>query len=167
MSVMKEMDTKRWDKFWSYWKNDLADKYPQAKKDAMEAIGEALLQEVRGQVDRQGIKDVRGRVKTWQQARTGSGGGYVAVSAAPDVVAVSSSGKKTTAAAVTGYLERGHPTRQPSGRSKRYVPSENMVPYARAYRFYSYSKMNAVDIALHAADKLLCRIADDIEDAAD
>ena len=158
------VDIERWKAFWEYWE-DLIEEFPDVKKEALRAAGEAALEEVRAQIDRRGIRDTHGRVKRWQGVRMGSKGGYVAVSAIDETVSVTASGT-TTAKDITRYLDKGHGIRRPSGLSKRYVPR---MPGGRTYvparQFYSWAKMNAVKIATEAADKALEQFSDAVDNA--
>ena len=101
-------DKSDWDAFWRFW-DDAIQRIPDLKREALEAMGKAVLQEVREQISRRGVHDSQGRVAKWQEMRIGSKGGYVAVSPSPDeTVQVTRSGETTTSKDVTRYLERGH-----------------------------------------------------------
>ena len=78
-----KLDKSRWDRFWSYWERELPGQIKTAKGQAVRAAGEAIRDEVAGQV-RSRVNDPRGRVERWQQLRMGSGGGYIAVSPVSD-----------------------------------------------------------------------------------
>ena len=78
-----KLDKQRWDRFWSYWEKELPGQIKSAKRQAAQAAGEAIRDEVARQV-RSRVNDAHGRVERWQQLRMGSGGGYIAVSPVSD-----------------------------------------------------------------------------------
>ena len=150
-----KLDKQRWDRFWSYWEKELPGQIKSAKRQAAQAAGEAIRDEVARQV-RSRVNDAHGRVERWQQLRMGSGGGYIAVSPVSDeAVQVTHGGQKSSAKDVTRYLERGHGVRPPSGRAERYRPGR---------MFYSWAAAEAEKLALRAADRAMGRIADEIDD---
>lgn len=164
--MRSEFNTEKWERFWAGW-DRVIEQFPDAKRMALHEMGKAVLKEVWSQIGQQGVNDRYGRVRRWQSIRFGSEGGYVAVSPDTDDVQVTKAGKKTTAKDVTRYLERGHRVRGPSGRAKRYVPhyaddrgrwaefgpgkEDFLVVTGR--QFYSYARMKAERIAVHAAEK--------------
>lgn len=149
-------DKSEWDFFWRFW-DEVIQRIPDLKREALEAMGKAVLQEVREQIPRRGVNDQQGRVARWQEVRKGDRGGYVAVSPSPDeTVQVTRSGEKTTSKDVTRYLERGHGIPTPSGRSRRYVPRiASRRTYVPGHLFYSWAKQDAGKIALEKANRLL------------
>lgn len=155
----KWFDEKEWDLFWKSW-DEAIQRIPDLKREALEAMGEAVLQEVREQISRRGVNDPQGRVARWQEVRKGDRGGYVAVSPSPDeTVQVTRSGEKTTSKDVTRYLERGHGIRPPSGRTRRYVPRiASHRTYVSGRMFYSWAKLDAGKIALEKANRVLERL---------
>jgi len=157
---MLSLDTSGWTKFLKAWEN-VIEAYPDAKRQALEEAGKAVLQEVRNQIIITGIRDNRSRVRSWQQYRMGSGGGYVAIS--PAVVDVP--GKGLMSKKITKYLDLGHAAREPSGKSKRYQPRINAAGigakgnvYVRGRYFYRAVKPQADSIAKKAAEKVLAQI---------
>ena len=72
------VDTKELQRFLKYY-GRFIEKVPEIKRDAVAAGGKALLDEVRSQIDKQGINDSAGNVKRWQDYTLSSGGGYVKV----------------------------------------------------------------------------------------
>ena len=70
-------DKSEWDFFWRFW-DEAIQRIPDLKREALEAMGKAVLQEVRGQISRRGVNDPQGWVARWQEMRMGSKGGYVA-----------------------------------------------------------------------------------------
>lgn len=155
----KWFDEKEWDSFWKNW-GEAIQRIPELKREALEAMGKAVLQEVRAQIPRRGVNDRQGRVARWQEMRMGSKGGYVAVSPSPDeTVQVTRSGEKTTSKDVTRYLEKGHGIPTPSGRTRRYVPRiASRRTYVPGHLFYSWAKQDAGKIALEKASRLLERL---------
>lgn len=160
-----KLDKQRWDSFWSYWEKELPGQIKDAKRQAMQAAGEAIRDEVAHQV-RSRVNDAHGRVERWQQLRMGSGGGYIAVSPVSDeAVQVTHGGQKSSAKDVTRYLERGHGVRPPSGRAERYRPRlRSGRVYVPGRMFYSWAAAEAEKLALRAADRAMGRIADEIDD---
>lgn len=158
-------DKSEWDFFWRFW-DEAIQRIPGLKREALEAMGKAVLQEVREQIPRRGVNDQQGRVARWQEMRMGSKGGYVAVSPSTDeIVQVVRRGifkrEKTTSADVTLYLERGHGIRPPSGRAKRYVSRvESHRTYVPGRMFYSWAKQDAGKIALEEANRAMDQLTD-------
>ena len=154
-------DKSDWDAFWRFW-DDAIQRIPDLKREALEAMGKAVLQEVREQISRRGVHDSQGRVAKWQEMRIGSKGGYVAVSPSPDeAVQVTRSGEPTTSKDVTRYLERGHGIPTPSGRNRRYQPRiTSHRTYVPGRMFYSWAKMYAQKIALAEADRAMDQLTD-------
>ena len=154
-------DKSEWDFFWRFW-DEAIQRIPDLKRKALEAMGKAVLQEVREQIPRRGVNDQQGRVARWQEMRMGSKGGYAAVSPSPDeTVQVTRSGEKTTSKAATRYLERGHGIRPPSGRAKRYVSRvESHRTYVPGRMFYSWAKQDAGKIALEEAHRAMAQLTD-------
>lgn len=134
----------------------LLDEIPEARRTMHERIAKTLQDEVRAEVDASGINDKSGKIKSWQEARVGSGGGYAAVSAAKGKTGPNSPG------AITNYLENGHRIRQPSGKSKRYRPNIKK-PYVDGYHFYQRVRSRAEAIAISEAEKYADEIARKLE----
>lgn len=154
-------DKSEWDFFWRFW-DEAIQRIPDLKREALEAMGKAVLQEVRGQISRRGVNDPQGRVARWQEMRMGSKGGYVAVSPSPnETVQVTRSGEKTTSKDVTRYLERGHGIPTPSGRTRRYVPRiSSRRTYVPGRMFYSWAEQDAGKIALEEANRAMDQLTD-------
>ena len=47
-------DKSDWDAFWRFW-DDAIQRIPDLKREALEAMGKAVLQEVREQISRRGV----------------------------------------------------------------------------------------------------------------
>lgn len=154
-------DKQDWDAFWRFWEEAIQ-RIPDLKREALEAMGKAVLQEVREQIPRRGVHDPQGRVARWQEMRVGSKGGYVAVSPSPDeIVQVTRFGEKTTSKDATRYLERGHGIPTPSGRARRYVPRiASHRTYVPGRMFYSWAKQDAQKIALEEANRAMDQLTD-------
>ena len=173
MGGLARFEANQWKKFWKYWEDFIAE-WPEAKRIALKAAGNAILEEVQRSIVKEGINDSRGRVRRWQDMRVGSGGGYVAISPVDDAVQITQSGKVSTARDITRYLNRGHGVREPSDPdSKKYKKrvQENMPisnrgkVYVPGRPFYSDPKRNSGEIARKAADDALSRLSDAIDDA--
>ncbi|MEG1683393.1 MAG: hypothetical protein RR295_06145 [Oscillospiraceae bacterium] len=163
MGGLARVDSRRWAAFWEQWEKSILS-IPGAKRDALEAAGEAVKQRLDAEIATRHVGS-HGRVQTWQASKVGSGGGYTAVSAIPgEVIRVSKSGKKTTAAQVTKYLEHGHPTR--SGHASKYADAQGLVRYSASTgkaivpgrQFYSWTRLYAGQIGREAAAAILEQI---------
>lgn len=110
----------------------LLEKAPQKRRELHSKIADLLDQEVDSNIS-SSVNDSSGMVRNWQEKHVGSGGGYAAVRPVGGA-----SGKKSPAA-ITGYLERGHPIRRPSGGSKKYYPRIK-VPYVDGRHFYQKTR---------------------------
>jgi len=159
-----DLDMTRWKEFWGAkgWQR-VIQIMPEAKRAALFEAGKALMQEVQSQIGKQGVNDQFGRVRSWQSPEIGSGGGYVAVR--PDDGVAITTGGESDKKKITRYLEQGHGVRMPSGRAKYYKPRlRGNGVYVKGYQFYSFSKLEAEQIAIHAADLCLARLENVIDD---
>lgn len=186
MSVSNNLERERLRRFVQYW-DELLQAVPEARKEAMEAAGEAVKRALDAQIQRADLSSwaAKGRVRSWQELRLGSGGGYAAVSPWKGTVYSFDrrtgfggryrqhtwDGKPVTARQVTGWLERGHGTGA-TGQTetiwtKRKGQHQRKVRWGSGYvagrQFYARTKDDALDLALKAADKVLCRVADEVE----
>lgn len=164
VSTTRNMERERLRRFVRYW-DRLLEIVPEARREAVQAAGETVKGALDGQIQSAGLSgaEAKGRVKSWQRLRLGSGGGWAAVSAMKGTVYSRDRragfgararqhtwhGKPVTARQVTGWLERGHGVR-PSG-------------YVSGRQFYARTRDGAQETALKAADKVLCRIADEVD----
>lgn len=156
---MQEMflDTQNWDAFWAEWK-DVIKSVPGLKEEMLESIGARAQQELLSAIDRSGLNDRRGRVKSWQNPHIGSGKGYVAIRADSGETTGGYEGGETVAiGALTNYLTVGHRVRPPSGRNKRYVPKARMSR-VRGFGFYKTAAGQSNKIAVEEAEKFLKRL---------
>ncbi len=164
MSASKSIERERLRRFVRYW-DRLLEIVPEARREAVEAAGEAVKRSLDAQIQRVDLisGEAKGRVSSWQRIRLGSGGGWAAVSPTKGTVYSWDQragfgarvrqhtwhGKPVTARQVTTWLERGHGVR-PNG-------------YVTGRQFYAWTRDDAQPIALKAADKVLCRIADEVD----
>ena len=80
---------------------------PEARRQLHERLAEMAKKEVDAQIDASGLNDSHGKIKGWQEAHVGSGGGYAAVRPQKGMTGDNSPG------AITNYLENGHRIREP------------------------------------------------------
>lgn len=162
---------------------------PEVKRKAVEAAGEAVKRSLNAQIrsaDLSGI-EAKGRVSAWQQIRLGSGGGWAAISPMKGTVYSwdrranfgdrvrqhTWHGKAMTAGLLTMLLERGHSVGVRGYTAKdRLKYRRDLAParkggwgstHVAGRQFYAYTKVDAQEVALKAADKVLCRIADEVD----
>lgn len=168
VSVTRNLERERVRRFVSYW-DELLELLPEARRQAVEAAGEAIQQSLEDHIQRADLDGAgaKGRVKSWQELRLGSEGGWAAISPSWEKVEswekrktyagrfkqhtswVDGKKKPVTAQQVTTWLERGHGTRWGG--------------YAPGRYFYSRTKDDALELWLKAADRVLCRLADEVE----
>lgn len=122
--------------------------FPNYKRETHGAIADALERDVFENINTY-LGDTNGKVKSWQVAVVGSGGGYAAVHAKPktyhDDYAVGH---------ITNALENGHKIRKPSGKAKQYKPRIR-VSKVDGYKFYADTRRDAPEIAVEIAEKKL------------
>jgi len=136
---------------------DLLESSQAARRDLHARIAQAVEREVQVQIDASGINDRGGRVKSWQESRVGSGGGYAAVSAVKGQTGPNSPG------AITNYLENGHKIRGPSGHAKRKRAGRAKKPYVDGFHFYQAARAKVQEIALAETQKLADDMARELE----
>ena len=108
----------------------------------------------------------------------GSKGGYAALSPGKGTAQPRAGeaqhtwkGKPVSKKQVTRWLERGHGTRRPAAGSSRSwnqagragVTRASAAGYVKGRQFYSWTKAKALELALKAADRVLSRIADEVD----
>jgi len=181
--MMKREQLRR---FVSYW-DKLLQAVPEARKEAVEAAGEAVRRSLDAQIQSADLSggEAKGRVKSWQELRLGSGGGYAALSPRKGTVYSFDrragfggryrqhtwSGRPVTARQVTTWLERGHGTgttgQLESVWTKRKGQHRHRARWGSGYvagrQFYAGARDDAQDLALKAADRVLCRILDEVD----
>lgn len=150
------------DRFARYWEK-LYLAFPDARRQAAEAMGEAVKKDLNAQIQAADLENgAKGTVRSWQQMRLGSKGGYAAVSPTKGTVMSKDPrkggwkmrqhtyrGKAVSARQVTKWLERGHGTPQGG--------------YVKGRQFYSFTRMKAWEHARKAADRVLSLIADEVD----
>lgn len=133
-------------------------KIPAIKTQALYAAAKSFQEEVRTQIQEQGVRDSFGRVKRWQQVRMGSKGGYAAVYPMAEHTQKTWRGKPVYSSQITRWLERGHGARK--SRSGFY---HSGVQYVKGYLFYSWARSKGVAAARGAFERELDRITDEWE----
>ena len=121
MSSTARMDRARLERFNRFWE-ELLQAVPDARRQAVEEAGAAVQRELNAQIGAAELADgAKGTVRTWQELRVGSKGGYAALSpgkgtAQPRVEETQHTwkGKPVSKKQVTRWLERGHGTRRPA-----------------------------------------------------
>lgn len=187
MSVSRNLNREQLRRFVKYW-DKLLQAVPEARREAMKAAGEAVKRSLDTQIQTSNFSSIeaKGRVKSWQALRLGSGGGWAAVSAMKKSTVYSFDsrrnfggryrqhtwkGKPVSAGQVTTWLERGHGTGT-TGQIETVLTKRKWIHqrkergglgYVAGRQFYAYTKDDAQEIALKAADKVLCRIADEVD----
>ena len=144
------------DRFARYWEK-LYLAFPDARRQAAQAMGEAVQKDLKAQIQAADLKNgAKGTVRSWQQMRLGSKGSYAAVSPAKEVARPRPGQKRhtwrgdpVTQKQVTRWLERGHGTPQGG--------------YVKGRQFYSFTRMKAWEHARKAADRVLSLIADEVD----
>ena len=184
------LERQQMDRFARYWER-LYQAVPDARRQAAEAMGEAVMQDLKQNIQMADLTGrAKGTVRSWQTVRQGSRGGYAAVSPGKGTVMSRDprsrgtwkvrqhtyKGKPVTARQVTKWLERGHgvghrPSTNPRGsllvRGLREGYSswndQTGVNYVRGRQFYSFTRAKAWEHARKAADKVLAMIADEVD----
>lgn len=150
-------DKKELEDFLAYYGRFLK-KLPAIKTQALYAAAKSFQEEVRRQIQQQGVQDSFGRVKRWQQVYLGSKGGYSAVRPMAEYTQKTWKGKQVFSSQITRWLEQGHGARKAEG---GYYQSG--VTYVRGRLFYSWAKSKGVSAARDAFERELDRITDEWE----
>lgn len=162
---LTRLDKSRLQRFSQYW-DDLFKVVPEARRQAAEAMGDAVLAELNRQIS-VSIHDSNGHIQDLQGVRIGSHGGYAAVSPRKGTVEDRTNrGQPVTAKQLTSWLDRGHATRRPAGKTWtfRKMRGQSITKnYVHGGRFYSEAQSKATEIAIRAADKVLSAIADEVD----
>lgn len=119
MSSTARMDRARLERFNRFWE-ELLQAVPDARRQAVEEAGEAVQRELNTQIGAAELADgAKGTVRTWQELRVGSKGGYAALSPGKGTAQPRAGetqhtwkGKPVSKKQVTRWLERGHGTRR-------------------------------------------------------
>ncbi len=139
--------------------------------------GAAVQRELNAQIGAAELADgAKGTVRTWQELRVGSKGGYAALSpkgtAQPRVEETQHTWKGkpvSKSRSPGGWAGARHP--QAGGGSSRSwnqagragVTRASAAGYVKGRQFYSWTKAKALELALKAADRVLSRIADEVD----
>lgn len=150
-------DKRELERFLAYYGKFLK-KIPAIKTQALYAAAKSFQDEVRKQIQEQGVHDPYGRVKRWQQVYLGSKGGYAAVRPMAEHTEKTWKGKEVFSTQITRWLERGHGTRR--GRDGYY---HRGATYVEGHLFYSWAKSKGVAAAMDAFERELDRITDEWE----
>lgn len=175
MAGRSRMELKQLEQFEKKWEK-LYQAFPEARAKAVEAMGEAAFQELGRQISASDLQSgAKPHVRSWQEVRRGSKGGYAALSPRKGDKPMSGGrrqtwkGRNVTMLQGTRWLERGHGVRKPAPGSmrrwNRYTRAGLNVRtgtrFIKGRQFYSRTRSRATDIALDAADALLSRIAEE------
>ena len=173
-----KLERQEMDRFARYWEQ-LYQAVPDARRKGAEAMGEAIRKELSAQIQAADLEtNAKGTVKSWQEVRIGSGGGYAAISPGPGAARPRRGkqhtylGSPVSKKQVTRWLERGHGT--PSTGTKRWsyvkgtkswhrVAERRGEGYVKGRLFYSRARMKAWETARKAADRVLSMIADEVD----
>lgn len=150
------LERQEMDRFARYWEK-LYQAFPDARRQAAQAMGEAVQKDLNAQIQAADLENgAKSTVRSWQDVRIGSRGGYAAVSPAGGVAKPRAGQKQhtwrgdpVTQKQVTRWLERGHGTPQGG--------------YVKGRQFYSFTRMKAWEHARKAADRVLSLIADEVD----
>ena len=172
------LERQKLERFYRYWE-ELYAVVPEARAKAVEAMGEAVLKELGVQIQAADLESgAKGTVKSWQELRLGDKGGYAAVSPRGQTAAPKAGekqhtwrGEAVTQRQVTKWLEKGHGARKPGAGSQRMfnrlgrggIVRRSERTYVKGRQFYSWTRLNAVSIAVKAADRALSAIADEVD----
>ena len=171
------LERQEMDRFARYWEK-LFQAFPEARRKGVEAMGEAVQKDLNAQIQAADLEsDAKGTVRSWQEVRIGSGGGYAAVTPKKDIARPKRwrqhtyRGQPVTQKQVTRWLERGHGTPATGAKQWNYVMKTKKwhqvaerqgVGYVPGRQFYSFTQAKAWEHARKAADKVLSLIADEV-----
>lgn len=157
------LERQQMDAFARYWE-DLFEDFPEARRRAVELMGETVQKDLNERIQVSDLDhEAKGTVRSWQEVRLGSRGGYAAVTPKKGVASPRAGqkqhtwkGSPITQKQVTRWLEKGHGT--PRGKDG----SRQGTGYVKGRLFYSWTKMKAWEHARDAANDLLESIADGV-----
>lgn len=178
MSSTARFERERLRRFLDCWE-PLFEVVPQARADAVKAMGEAMEQELHARIQAADLEaDAKGTVISWQELRLGSGGGYAAVSPIKGKTVQSRvrtknsvkmcqhtyKGMPVTSKQISGWLEKGHGVRK-ADTTKDYAWRRwgSRKTYVAGRQFYSFARLKSRDLAYKAADRVLSQIADEVD----
>ncbi|MFQ7450552.1 MAG: hypothetical protein ACLRNQ_02885 [Flavonifractor plautii] len=172
------MDRARLEQFNRFWE-ELLQAVPDARRQAVEEVGAAVQRELNAQIGAAELADgAKGTVRTWQESRVGSKGGYAALSPGKGTAQPRAGeaqrhleGKARVQKAGHPVAGAGHGTRRLAAGSDRSwnqagragVTRASAAGYVKGRQFYSWTKAKALELALKAADRVLSRIADEVD----
>ena len=173
MSLKATLDRQAIRRFNAYHAHLMED-FPETRALAVRTMGESVKRDLDAQIGSADLEtDAKGTVRSWQEVRLGSRGGYAAL--APQKATPLRAGRKpkswrgeaVTVKQITKWLELGHGVRKPGPDSKRKsrfgrsgVNRSTGVRYVKARMFYSWTKMKALEHAIDAANEALERFAE-------
>lgn len=168
MSMKATLDRQEIRRFNRLWE-DLMEDFPAARTVAVKTMGESTRRDLDAQIGRADLEsDAKGTVRSWQELRFGSKGGYAALT--PKKASPLRAGKKpkswhgeaVTVKQITKWLERGHGVRKPGPDSKRKSRFGRSMGnrytsqrYVKGRMFYSWTKSKALEHALDAANEAM------------
>lgn len=178
MSSTARMDRARLEQFNRFWE-ELLQAVPDARRQAVEEAGAAVQRELNAQIGAAELADgAKGTVRTWQELRVGSKGGYAALSPGKGT-AQPGRGKRSTPGRESpcpksrspgGWSGGTAPAGPAAGSSRSWnqagragVTRASAAGYVKGRQFYSWTKAKALELALKAADRVLSRIADEVD----
>ncbi|WP_283115566.1 hypothetical protein [Intestinimonas timonensis] len=174
MSLKATLDRQEIRRFNRRWE-DLMEDFPEARAVAVKTMGESARRDLDAQIGRADLEsDAKGTVRSWQELRFGSRGGYAALT--PQKASPVRTGKKpkswhgqaVTVKQVTKWLERGHGVRKADTRKdyawstarknrnrRSGLNTATGLRYVKGRMFYSWTKMKAQEHAIDAANEAL------------
>lgn len=148
------VDTTSLDRLVESW-DALVQRFPQEKRSALAAMGDELLQQVRGEIGG------TGKVAGWQAPHMGSGGGYVAVRAKANTYQTTKGGKRYAVGYISKAVEGGHKIRKPQG-GKGYRPRIKVAAVPGRWS-YDAVRRQLAGMSQKDVDALMTLITDGLE----
>lgn len=148
------VDTTSLDRLVESW-DALVQRFPQEKRSALAAMGDELLQQVRGEIGG------TGKVAGWQAPHMGSGGGYVAVRAKANTYQTTKGGKRYAVGYISKAVEGGHKIRKPQG-GKGYRPRIKVAAVPGRWS-YDAVRRQLAGMSQEDVDALMTLITDGLE----
>lgn len=135
--------------------NEILNDFPDKRRELHEDMKEMLKREVDSSISTS-LNDNNGLVKSWQEARAGSGGGYAAISAKRNTFH-----SEYAVGYITNALENGHRIRPPKRQSKYY---RSRVKQARVEgrSFYQKSVSNAISKAIDMTRQMVDELTNEM-----
>lgn len=180
-ATLDRQEIRRFNRFWE----DLLEDFPEARAVAVKTMGESVRRDLDAQIGKADLEaDAKGTVRSWQELRLGSLGGYAAVTPRGGEKMRTSrrgflgrlgftkpktwKGTKVTTRMVTKWLEKGHGVRKADTRKdyawstarknrnrRSGLNTATGLRYVKGRMFYSWTKMKALEHALDAANEAL------------